>query len=127
MFALMCAIIVAADLGLPLPLRRILSMPMLDKLGHLVLYGLLSWLVVRAALEAMPARRPPVVGGACATLLVALTAAEEFSQRFVEARTFSWGDLAASSLGILVMAALSVYAKLRSGRPTADATKGIRV
>ena len=107
------AIIIAADLGL-LPLRRIFVVPLLDKLGHFILFGALSWAVVRAAIEAVPRRSRVLVAAVCCLGVAAMASVEELSQLYIAARTFSPWDLLASCTGILAMAALQVG--LLSGR-----------
>jgi len=86
----------------------LLQRPPLDKVGHLVLYGGLSFFGVALVGRA---RRCPFV----TCLLVAATL-EELSQRALPRRTFDLGDLAMNLLGISVFAAAAATLAARGRR-----------
>ena len=113
MSVVVMGIIVAADAGLPLPFRRILALPLADKLGHFLLIGGLNWLVVQAAMAARPDSRTRVTVLSSLALL-ALAAIEEWSQRYFPSRTLSFWDFAASGLGIVTAAAMSALGSVAS-------------
>ncbi len=96
-------VFVWADSGaLPAPLVSLYAFPEGDKVGHFVLYGLLSFLLalsfpgraVRAGRIAIPASLIAVL---------TLAVAEELSQAFFSTRSASPLDMAAGWLGALVM------------------------
>jgi VanZ family protein len=79
--------------------RRIREMPYGDKLGHLILMGLFSFLL-NMALQCRTWRvwKLELLRG---SLIVALiVTAEEFSQLFIRYRTFDLGDLLFDYIGI---------------------------
>jgi VanZ family protein len=113
LFFIFCvAVIVLADSGnLPRPIRAIYDFPNGDKLGHFILFGVLTFSITRAFLSAFPSK-PRV----WATLLIGLILAlliglEEFSQKFFSTRSFSFIDLLASYAGIVTFAFLAFYWK----------------
>ena len=100
-------IIISADLGILSPALVVLyRFPMGDKVGHLLLNGMLAFLVALAA-------GPKKAGIWLGLLAVAITL-EEFSQAVLPNRTFSLLDLAFSLLGIVVFGFLG--ARLARGR-----------
>ena len=91
-------IILADYRHLPSFITMLYSFPYGDRIGHFFLFGLLS-LLLRIAfpvprIRAMN-RNVPVLTLVLAVFIVG----EEISQIFFPARTFSWGDLAASLAG----------------------------
>ncbi len=96
-------VIILADNGnIPPFIRSLYDFENGDKLGHFILYGLLTFFITRAFLSSLPSKSRSWV-----TLSVGLTLAlgialEEWSQQFFSARTFDLVDLAASFLGVLV-------------------------
>ena len=107
MFAIIVAIIVAADRRvLPAALMEIYNFPGGDKLGHVVLFGGLAFLVEMS----LRGRTFPAAGRVLSlgglVLAVAVTI-EELSQQFFPGRSFSLADLAASYAGILMGIALA--------------------
>ncbi len=112
------AIIVLADtrhLGF---LGGLYDFPYGDKVGHFLLFGLLSLLVNLAALERRRTSQAWHVAFGVSLMLAVLIGLEEFSQRFFAARTASWMDLAASYLGV------SVFAWVALKMPERRRTKG---
>lgn len=89
------------------PLRFIYVLPGGDKVGHLVMMGILSFLVnlsLRGAL--MRVGRWYTLKG---SLLVGMAVTvEELSQQFVESRTFSLVDLAFDFVGIWLFGRLAL-------------------
>lgn len=74
------AIIVLADLdALPPFIRAIYDFPFGDKLGHLILFGLLNFILTLTFLRALPNRTSYRVVLSVGLVLAAAIAAEEFS------------------------------------------------
>lgn len=110
-------IIVLADVGI---LSRILvffnRVPFGDKVGHFILYGILTLLIDLALFRAYPARsrvRLTVSSGLVLALLIGL---EEFSQKYFSRRSFDLVDLAFSYLGMVSFSWLAVRTKNHSPR-----------
>ena len=104
-------IIVLADTGNLGILGIVYRIPYADKLGHFILYGILTLLINLTLFRSVPdqsRRRIAVVSGLILGILIGL---EEFSQRNFPSRTFSLGDLMASYLGIFFFAWMAVRAK----------------
>jgi VanZ family protein len=114
---LVCAIVVAADLGLLDFVRRIQDVALADKLAHLLLYGSLNLLMILAVHERRPAQPTVRVASGCSLLLGVIAALEEISQRYIPGRMFSAWDLATSLAGIL---AFGVLAAGMGRGPTVD-------
>jgi polysaccharide biosynthesis protein VpsQ len=99
-FILLGVIVFMADQEKYQPLfRRVREMPYGDKLGHLILMGLFSFLL-NMALQCRIVRvwKMELLKG---SLLVALVVTlEEFSQLFIRYRTFDPGDLIFDYAGI---------------------------
>lgn len=103
---IICASVLAANHRLP----RIALDGGLDKVGHFLLLGALSFLAVGFFFRT---RWPWVVAA-----LGALSALEEASQAWFPARTVDAGDLAANLLGIALGGAFAAYlARRRSSYP----------
>lgn len=104
-------IIVLADtdrLGL---LKLVNRVPLGDKAGHFVLYGILALLLNLTFFRSLPLRSRTwivVVSGLILGLLIGL---EEFSQQYFSSRTFSLSDLSASYLGVIFFSWLAVRTK----------------
>jgi polysaccharide biosynthesis protein VpsQ len=102
-FIFIITIIILADNGsLPRSIRAIYDFPNGDKLGHFILYGLLSFFITRTFLSSFPSKSRSQVMLSIGLTLALLIALEEFSQKFFSARTFDLVDLLASYLGLLV-------------------------
>src|SRR5262245_59851709 len=118
--AAFAALIAVADAGwLPHALDRIHHLAFVDKIVHFTLYGLLA-LVANLALIST-GRLPPlraIVLGSIVVLIVAT--AEEYSNRFVAARDYSLGDLAANYLGVLMIGVLPLVSRFVANRDEAD-------
>ena len=99
-------IIVAADAGvLASYLGFIYDFPGGDKVGHFVLYGILSFLMARAFPR--PVRLGRISAPIVTLILLAFAALEEYSQNFFATRTYDLVDLTFSFLGILAGAWLA--------------------
>jgi len=86
-----------SDLG---PLGKIYDIPFGDKLGHFVLFGLLSLVVNLAVFEARPKDNKSRLALITCLILALLIGLEEFSQIWFPSRSFSLFDLAAGYLGV---------------------------
>ncbi len=109
------AIIVLADtqhLGF---LGRLYDFPYGDKLGHIVVFGLLSLLVNMAALERRPGNTAVVLRASLG--LAVVIGLEELSQRWLPARTSSAWDLLASYLGVAAFAWMALWISRRRKAP----------
>lgn len=73
-----------------------------DKVGHLILFGLLNFFLTSAALSTLPYRTSNRVALSVGLFLALVVAAEEFSQQFFSARTFDLIDLTASYIGLIL-------------------------
>lgn len=92
-------VILADQDAIPPAIRALYDFPYGDKLGHLILFGLLNFFLTRAFLSRFPLR-PQRVAISVGLLLALIIAAEEFSQQYFSARTFDLVDLAASYVGV---------------------------
>jgi polysaccharide biosynthesis protein VpsQ len=104
-------IIVLADAGKLGILAIVYRIPYADKVGHFILYGILTLLInlsLFRSIHDQSRTRITVISGLILALLIGL---EEFSQRNFPSRTFSLGDLTASYLGIFFFAWMAVRAK----------------
>ena len=110
LFALFLLIIVIlADMGaLPHFLQVWKDLPYGDKVGHFILYGILTLLVDLALFRSLPNRSPKQVAVISGLILAILIGLEEFSQQFFANRTFSLKDLAASYLGVIFFSWLAL-------------------
>jgi polysaccharide biosynthesis protein VpsQ len=106
---LLLLIIVLADMGaLPPFLQVWKDLPYGDKVGHFILYGILTLLVDLALFRALPNRSRKWVAVISGLILALLIGLEEFSQRYFANRTFSLRDLAASYLGVIFFSWLAL-------------------
>src|SRR4030095_3965187 len=106
-------IIVLADLGKLGILQIVNRIPLGDKAGHFILYGILTLLINLTLFRSVPAQgrgRIAVISGLILALLIGL---EEFSQRNFANRTFSLGDLTASYLGVIFFSWIALRTKSR--------------
>jgi VanZ family protein len=104
-------IIILADLGKLGILQTVNRIPLGDKAGHFILYGILTLLInltVFPSLSLQSRKRVAVISGLILALLIGL---EEFSQRNFPSRTFSLGDLTASYLGVIFFSWMAIRAK----------------
>ena len=102
-FAFIIGLVILADADLlPAYVHVIYDFPNGDKLGHFILFGLLTFFITRAFLSSLPSRPRGMVTLSVGLTLAFFIALEEFSQKFFATRTFSYLDLLASFLGQLV-------------------------
>lgn len=95
-------ICLSADLGYLKPLLRWLhSIPFGDKVIHALLMGGVCWQADRAIRSRPIFSFLPHIRRTHAVVAL-IVIVEEFSQRLVPSRTFSYGDLAADGVGIAV-------------------------
>jgi len=109
LFALfIVAIVIGADVGrFPQPLKYFYDFPGGDKVGHFILFGLLSFLLNRSALSLLPKRYPARLVLTVSLLLSILVGLEEWSQALFPSRTMSLTDLIASYAGVVSFALLA--------------------
>ena len=93
-------IIVLADLGKLGILRVINQIPYGDKVGHFILYGIMTLLLDLTFLSSLPNRSPKLVVVSIGLILALLIGLEEFSQQYFPKRTFDLIDLMFSYLGV---------------------------
>ncbi|MEP7134432.1 MAG: VanZ family protein, partial [Chloroflexota bacterium] len=93
-------VIILADVG-KLGVLRVFTQHNLDKVGHFVLYGILTLLFDLTFLRALPTRSPKLVVISIGLILAVLIGAEEFSQRYFASRHSGWLDLTFSYLGVI--------------------------
>jgi VanZ family protein len=93
-------IAILADTGHLGVLRFIYEIPHGDKLGHFVLYGILSFLLNLTILRARPVSTSKRVAVSTTLLLALVIGLEEFLQRFFATRTSDWMDLLSSYSGV---------------------------
>jgi VanZ family protein len=111
LFALLIvAIVVGANADvLPGLLERLTNFPGGDKTAHLILFGILSFLLNKSALILFPKRNPARLVLTVSLLLAILIGLEEWSQSLFPARTMSFSDLFASLAGVFVFSLLAAW------------------
>lgn len=104
------AVIVLADLGRLDIVGWVNRIPLGDKAGHFILYGILTLLIDLALLRTHRGLSPSLLVFRAALVLALIIGLEEVSQRFFSSRSFDLLDLAFSYLGVIVFswAALSI-------------------
>lgn len=93
-------VIVLADIDRLGVLEVLYRFPYGDKVGHFILYGILTLLVNLTALRSYRFSDPKRAALTWTLVLALLVAAEEFSQRYFANRTFSLSDLAFGYAGM---------------------------
>ena len=84
------AIVIIANMGqFPDPLKGLYNFPGGDKVGHFLLFGILSFLLNRSALTLFPNRNPTRLTLTVSLLLSVLIGLEEWSQSLFPSRTMS--------------------------------------
>ena len=114
LFALLIlALVIGANTGqLPNSIDRIYRFPRGDKFGHLILFGILSFLLNKSALLLFPKRNPVCLVLTVSLLLSILIGLEEWSQSLFPSRTMSIKDLIASYMGVVPSAFLAYWTRL---------------
>ena len=106
-------IIVLADRGQLGILKLVNRLPYGDKVGHFMLYGILTLLIDLTFFRSFPLRSPKLVAVLSGLILAIFIGLEEFSQQYFSERTFSLMDLAASYLGVIFFSLLALRIKKR--------------
>jgi len=101
-------VIVLADTGNLGMLAVIYRIPYADKVGHFILYGLLTLLINLTLFRSMPHQKRLRLAVISGVILITLIGIEEFSQRSFSNRTFSLEDLSASYLGVIFFSWLAI-------------------
>ena len=97
-------VIILADMGtLPGLIRGLYDFPNGDKLGHFILYGILS-LLLNLAFTLHPSRNLPRTIWTVSLILALLIGLEEWSQSMFDSRTMDIVDLLASYAGVTIAA-----------------------
>jgi hypothetical protein len=102
-------VVLAANFGIARPAFRALGrLPYGDKFCHVILVGILSFLVNRALLcrRFSVARVRLLVGSSILALLVVT---EEFTQMAIPSRSFDVLDLAANLIGVILFGYLATW------------------
>ncbi|MEW5938614.1 MAG: VanZ family protein [Chloroflexota bacterium] len=113
---LILLIIILADRDQLGFVRALNEIPLGDKVGHFILYGILSFLLNLTLLRSLPARDPRRLALALSLLLALAIGLEEWSQQFFPARTADWADLLFSYLGVAAGAWLAYKIPLSRNR-----------
>ena len=109
---LIVAIVIGANADVfPRPLERLIDFPGADKVGHFILFGILSFLLNKSSQSLLPKQNPTRLVLTVSLLLSILIGLEEWSQSLFPARTMSFGDLFASVAGVGVFALLAYQTK----------------
>jgi hypothetical protein len=101
-------IIVLADAGRLSILAFINSIPYADKVGHFVLYGILTLLVDLTVLGGRLKTTPKLIVIQWGLILALLIGLEEFSQRYFQSRHSDIVDLTASYAGVIFFSWLAL-------------------
>lgn len=94
-------VIALANLGMLGILGFLNEIPLGDKLGHFVLYGILTLLVDLALFRSRPDLSRRLLALRVALILALFIGLEEFSQTFFPNRSFDLVDLAFGYLGVV--------------------------
>ena len=108
------AIIVLADNNLLGPLEVFYDFPFGDKVGHFILYGILTLLIDLALFQALPHTNRRLIAWRTGLILAMIIGLEEFSQRYFPSRTFDLVDLTLSYLGVVFFSWLALRIKKRA-------------
>ena len=101
-------IIVLADNGQLGILKAVNQIPYGDKVGHFILYGILTLLINLTLLRSLPFQSPMWVTIISSLMLALLIGIEELSQQFFASRTVSFQDLFAGYLGVIFFSWLAL-------------------
>ena len=104
-------IITFANLGQLGFLKILNQIPFADKIGHFVLYGILTLLLDLTFIRALPPPSRKLVVLRIALILSLLIGLEEYSQQFFAKRTFDLVDLTFSYLGVIFFSWVSLKIK----------------
>lgn len=101
-------IIILADTGHLGIFAGFYRIPFADKVGHFILYGILTLLINMTLFRSVPRRNRIWIALSSGLILIILIGIEEFSQRSFSNRTFSFEDLTASYLGVVFFSWLAI-------------------
>ena len=104
-------IIVLADRGELGILKLINQIPLGDKAGHFLLYGILTLLLDLAFLRSRPQSNRSLLVLRIGLILALIIGVEEFSQRYFPSRHSDWVDLTFSYLGVIFFSWLALRIK----------------
>ena len=104
-------IIVLADMGRLGILNLVNRIPYGDKLGHFILYGILTLLINLTIIRSPPGRSRGLTAVIIGLTLALLIGLEEISQQYFSSRTFSLTDLIAGYLGVIFFSWLAIRTK----------------
>lgn len=111
-------VIFLADLGRLGIVGWVSRIPMGDKAGHFILYGILTLLIDLALLCTHRGLSPNLLVLRAALVLALVIGLEEVSQRFFANRSFDLLDLVFSYLGVIVFSWAALYIKRPEGSRT---------
>lgn len=98
------------------------QMPYGDKVGHFILFGILTFAFNLASqFKAMSIKNVKLYYGSIVVSMFVII--EEVSQAFIPTRTFDWLDLMADACGIGLFTIASVYTARKLAPPTSPAHK----
>lgn len=95
------AVIILANLGMLGILGFLNEIPLGDKAGHFILYGILTLLVDLAIFRSRPDLSRRLLALRVALILALFIGLEEFSQQYFPNRSFDLLDLTFSYLGVI--------------------------
>jgi len=105
-------IIVLADAGVLYHyVGFVYKIPFGDKVGHFILYGILTLLINLTLFRARPDQSRILLAAKCGLTLALLIGLEEFSQRYFSSRTFDLVDLTFSYLGVAFFSGVAIKTK----------------
>ena len=109
-FFIIC-IIVLANMGMLGILGFINEIPNGDKIGHFVLYGILTLLIDLAFFRSHLDISRKLIVFRVAFILALLIGLEEYTQKFIPSRTFSLVDLAYGYVGVILFSLIALRIK----------------
>ena len=104
-------IIVLADMGRLGILNLVNRIPYGNKLGHFILYGILTLLINLTIFRSLPDQSRGLTAVIIGLTLALLIGLEEISQQYFSSRTFSLTDLIAGYLGVIFFSWLAIKTK----------------
>lgn len=104
-------IIVLANMDMLGILDFINSIPYGDKIGHFILYGILTLLIDLAFFRSHQNVSRNLIVLRVAFVLALLIGLEEYSQKFIPSRTFSLLDLAYGYVGVVLFSLVALRVK----------------
>ena len=105
------AVIILANLDMLGVLGFLNRIPYGDKIGHFILYGILTLLVDLAMIRSHQNVSPSLIALRAAFVLALLIGLEEYSQQFFASRTADWVDLTFSYLGVVCFSFVALRIK----------------